>query len=166
MVTARTDATTNTIKVDAPAKTGAHDIGYKVYHFPPSANTNMVVYAADALITASRSPENIVILEQGMQYTSSLRRQFEKLADQWEQERPHGVDLTGMVMHPAYQQIIGMGQAAIPFLLARLEHSPDHWFWALHSITGADPVSVQSQGQLSEMAKAWIDWGHRNGYRW
>ena len=91
---------------------------------------------------------------------------FYRLAQQWEQERPKGVDISDMVMHPSYQRIIGMGTEVVPFLLEELERKPGHWFWALHAITGADPVPPESQGKLKEMAKAWIDWGKNQGYRW
>lgn len=68
-----------------------------------------------------------------------------------------------MVVNPSYQQIIGMGDNAIPLILHELDRQPDHWFWALHSITGADPVHEDCQGNISKMASAWIEWGRRNG---
>ena len=69
-------------------------------------------------------------------------------------------------MHPAYQQIIGMGPAAIPWLLAELEREPDHWFWALKSITMVDPVSADERGDIHKMAQAWLKWGKDRGYHW
>jgi len=66
--------------------------------------------------------------------------EFNRLADEWEGERPRGVDVADMVMHNAYQRIIGLGPRVVPLILARLEKKPDHWFWALHAITGAEPV--------------------------
>jgi hypothetical protein len=71
-----------------------------------------------------------------------------------------------MVLHPAYQRIIGMGTAAVPFLLCELERRPDHWFWALTAITGADPVKPEHRGKLREMANAWLKWGKEQGLRW
>ena len=90
---------------------------------------------------------------------------FNRLADEWRRDRPRGVDVANMVMHPSYQRIIGMGEDAIPLILNELDRQPDHWFWALHSITGADPVPEDYQGNISEMANAWIEWGRRDGYR-
>ena len=90
---------------------------------------------------------------------------FSRLAEEWRRDRPRGVDVTGMVMHPSYQRIIGMGEDAIPLILGELDRQPDHWFWALHSITGADPVPEDCQGNISEMASAWVEWGRRNGFR-
>ena len=90
---------------------------------------------------------------------------FRRLADEWRHERPRGVDVADMVMHPSYQRIIGMGEGAIPLILNELDRQPDHWFWALHSIIGADPVPEDCQGNIPAMASAWIEWGRLNGYR-
>lgn len=69
-------------------------------------------------------------------------------------------------MHPTYQRIIGMGPRVVPLLLAELERKSGHWFWALHAITGANPVPEDSEGNLRAMAEAWLEWGRQRGYRW
>ena len=71
-----------------------------------------------------------------------------------------------MVIHPAYQRIVGMGQPVIPLIFRELEREPDHWFWALQSITGENPVSVDRRGDIVQMAAAWLEWGKAHGYRW
>ncbi len=58
-------------------------------------------------------------------------------------------------MHPAYQQIIGLGKQAIPFLLRELDQKSGRWFWALKSITREDPV-LQHRRNTQEMIKAWL----------
>lgn len=70
------------------------------------------------------------------------------------------------MMHPAYQTIIGMGPDAVPFLLRELEMNPDAWFWALRSITEADPVPLNVRGDVLAMARAWLAWGRNQGYQW
>ena len=89
---------------------------------------------------------------------------FHTTRKEWLQERPRGADVAGMVAHPAYQRIIGMGHTAVPLILHELQKRPDHWFPALHTITGANPVPEHAQGNLSKMTKAWLNWGHKNGY--
>lgn len=69
-------------------------------------------------------------------------------------------------MHSAYQQIIGLGPAVVPLLLAELDREPDHWFWALKAITGADPLPPDGRGRVGEMTQAWLRWGREQGYRW
>lgn len=89
---------------------------------------------------------------------------FLRLADTWRKNRGPTSSISQMAMRPEYQAIIGMGHDAVPFLLDELRREPDHWFWALASITGDDPVAQEDKGKLPEMAKAWIDWGRDHGY--
>lgn len=96
--------------------------------------------------------------------TAPLRKTFEDLANEWLRERPRGVDVARMTQHPAYQGIVGMGAPAVPWILQRLAHKPDHWFVALSTITGANPVPPASRGRLHEMTAAWLDWGRQQGY--
>ena len=96
--------------------------------------------------------------------TSVDQETFESLADEWERDRPRGVDIAQMTRHPAYQRIIAMGEPAVPWLLSRLATKPDHWFVALSAITGAKPVPPESRGRVKEMARAWLDWGNQQGY--
>jgi len=58
-----------------------------------------------------------------------------------------------------------MGDDATPLILAELDRHADHWFWALHSISGADPVPEECQGDIFDLANAWIEWdyGRENG---
>ena len=91
---------------------------------------------------------------------------FVRLRDEWKSQRGPSSSTTKLVMHPAYQTIIGMGRDAIPFLLRELETNVDNWFWALRSITEANPVPEEAQGDGQAMAKAWLAWGRDQGYQW
>lgn len=88
---------------------------------------------------------------------------FQILAQRWKKDTAHLSNIGKKALHPAYQEIIGMGKAAIPLLLAELHRDPDDWFWALHAITGAQPVPAESRGNLKEMAAAWLQWGSAQG---
>ena len=102
----------------------------------------------------------------GLQARNGVAAQVDELAKIWELERPQGVDVSEMISHLAYQRIIGLGPTVIPFILSKLERQPSHWFWALHVLTGADPVKPEHQGRLRDMANDWIEWGKARGYRW
>ena len=95
-----------------------------------------------------------------------LNAEFARLSAQWYRTRPRGVDVANMVLHPSYQQIIALGRRAVPLILRELDKVPSHWFWALHRITGSDPVSSNDQGNLASMSAAWIKWGKQHGYYW
>ena len=98
--------------------------------------------------------------------TAEIEVTFLELAEQWRRETGMMSLVSKMSIHPAYQRIIGMGQAVVPLILRELEQEPDHWFWALQAITGANPVRSEQRGRLKQMAEAWIQWGRENGYRW
>lgn len=90
---------------------------------------------------------------------------FTILKTEWESETALFSSVTDIALHPAYQQIIGMGKDVIPLMLAELKRKPGHWFWALKAITGEDPVLPEQRGLIKEMTAAWLRWGHRQGYR-
>ena len=88
---------------------------------------------------------------------------FNHLVQQWQTETRFLSSTHQMVLHPAYQQIIGMGEAVVPLLLRELEKKSGRWFWALKSITREDPVSPDTRGRTQEMIKVWLDWGRAKG---
>lgn len=88
-------------------------------------------------------------------------RKFRRLAGQWLRETEHVSSIKKACMHPAYQRIIGMGPAVVPYLLRELEQNPDHWFWALNAITEEDPV--RAEDSLDGAKMAWLQWGRENG---
>src|SRR6266542_5554893 len=84
---------------------------------------------------------------------SWAEKKFQDLAQKWRKETKHISSLTKAILHPAYQRIIGMGPVAIKFILRELEERPHHWFWALESITGDNPV--QPEDDFDGAVKAW-----------
>lgn len=96
-------------------------------------------------------------------HPQTLDERFRLLVARWKSERGATSSATQMAMHPAYQRLIGLGPEAVPLLLRELQREPDHWFWALGAITGENPVPPEARGNLTEMAKAWLEWGRRKG---
>lgn len=84
---------------------------------------------------------------------------FCRLRDQWECETAHLSSVTKIILHPAYQRIIGLGPSVVPLLLRELEGEPRDWFWALSAITGQQPVPAEDAGNVRRMAEAWLTWG-------
>jgi hypothetical protein len=105
-------------------------------------------------------PKSTVLLRQ-----AELKEIFIKLAHQWRSETKHMSLMSDIILHTAYQQIIGMGADAVPFILEELSKEPEHWFWALRSITGVNPIKPEDRGRLKKMAEAWLDWGKQHGYK-
>jgi len=89
---------------------------------------------------------------------------FYRLKEKWEAETAFLSSVSDIVMHPAYQQIIGMGLVSVPLILREMSIKHGQWFWALKSITNEDPVKPRYRGIVAEMSKAWLQWGKENGY--
>lgn len=103
--------------------------------------------------------------EQGIatRVNGELASRFRDLTGHWKEETAFLSSPDDIAMHPAYQQIIGLGSAALPLILCELEREPGHWFWALRAITGEDPVPASDRGRTSAMAAAWLAWGRGRG---
>lgn len=113
------------------------------------------------------------LLDAERHYRAPISRQreassekFRVLARRWRRETGSLSSPTQIAMHPAYQQIIGMGQDALPFIVRELESQPDHWFWALRAIAGVNPIPPSHRGQIAEMVRDWLNWARREGIRW
>jgi hypothetical protein len=92
-----------------------------------------------------------------------LLMQFQELVRRWKKERGPTSSAKRMADHPAYRAIVGLGKPVVPLLLAELQREPDHWFIALHELTGAEPVPEEARGRIEKMTAAWVEWGRKNG---
>lgn len=94
--------------------------------------------------------------------------EFRRLISQWHNERGATSSISKMAMCPSYQRLIANGQRFLPLILRQMESEgdePDQWFWALHAITGADPITEDMRGDIVQMSRAWLNWA-RNNYAW
>lgn len=95
--------------------------------------------------------------------TVALQERFEKLANEWRRNTAFTSSMTDIVLDSNYQQIIGMGSTALPLILNELKQAPEHWFWALAAITGANPAANEPDGDIQAAADAWVQWGRARG---
>jgi len=91
----------------------------------------------------------------------STEERFDILAARWLAETAFMSNLSLMVDHPAYQEIISMGKPAVPLMLKKLQERPDHWFYALVTVTGED--HAKGIYTVKEAAEAWVEWGLQEG---
>ena len=96
------------------------------------------------------------------QPVESLEQRFRRLEAIWEAETLFLSDAHRIIEHPAFQEIISLGEAVIPFMLHDLEQGPRQWVWALPRITGANPIPSADGGNLRKMGEAWLRWGKAN----
>ena len=92
------------------------------------------------------------------------RERFNELADQWEIETVFHSNSAMIVKHPAYREIISMGEPVVPLILQRMQAQGGHWFYALRDITGANPVKSDDRGKVAVMQASWLEWGEANGH--
>ncbi len=85
-----------------------------------------------------------------------VAEQFNTLAKEWKAATAFLSSTTAMVNHPSYQAIIALGPPVVPLLLRDLEREPVHWFEALQSIAGTDPVPREHWGNIAAMAADWL----------
>lgn len=92
------------------------------------------------------------------------RERFSSLVARWRDATRFTSSGTQRVAHPAYLEIIGMGEAALPLILEDLARTEDLWAPALAAISGTDPTSEDDWGDLPAMARSWLRWGRERGY--
>ena len=104
------------------------------------------------------------ILNKNAELDSVVFDKFYHLAEQWQSEVAGMSSTNRMSQHPAYQEIINMGNPIIPLLLSELKKNPLYWLAALSAITGTNPIKAEQKGRVKQMASAWIEWGKNQGY--
>jgi hypothetical protein len=96
----------------------------------------------------------------------TLEQRFRRLAAEWQQATAHLSSMSAANAHPAYQEIIRLGPDVVPLLLRDMEQNETHWFNALRSITGANPLTTAEAGNIPLMVAAWLRWAKDKGYQW
>ena len=79
---------------------------------------------------------------------AASKTRFEMLAAQWREQAAPLSSSTDRAVLPAYQAIIGMDESALPFIFEEMRNRGGHWFWALRSITGENPVPPEHRGNV------------------
>lgn len=143
---------------------------------PMATNRSAITWPARLLVasTIGASPQSIqvegslreIALHRSLPASNSRRtlaERFRQLANRWRAETSWLSSTTAIATHPAYQEIIGMGEAALPFILEDLRNNSGHWYWALKAISKEDPVPPRDRGAIKKMKAAWLRWGRTKG---
>ena len=103
-------------------------------------------------------------LWQAVEVDLELERRFDELVERWVRET--GGDSSGLKVfaHPAYHEILEMGQAVVPLIFRHLNESGGyHWYAALKQLTGADPVPDDA-GSRRRAREIWLAWARDHGW--
>ena len=93
-----------------------------------------------------------------------LENRFVELVTEWRREIGGLSSPRAITSHPAYQQILKMGETALPFIFQELQENGGWWYPALRTLTGQNPVPEGAKGRPPLSREAWLEWGRRNGY--
>lgn len=96
--------------------------------------------------------------------TALVAALFADCLSKWSADTQYTSSATDLVLHPSYQRIIGLGPDVLPFIFRELEKDGAHWYSALTSLTGANPVPSEDRGRVKKMKEAWLAWAACNGY--
>lgn len=111
---------------------------------------------------------SVIAVPQTPSVELKLEETFYELAEQWRRETGFHSSPAMKFQHPLYLQIIGLGQAIIPFLLREVKKGSASWFVALRAITrlprDKDPVTPDQAVSVKQMCEAWVRWGKENNY--
>jgi hypothetical protein len=94
---------------------------------------------------------------------SDIHVRFQELAKRWRDETGCLSSISKKTQHPAYREIVEMGEIALPFILTELRESPGHWFAALNEITMHSPVPPSDRTDPRKARLAWLAWGTEKG---
>ncbi len=98
--------------------------------------------------------------------TETLEQRFRRLETTWLTAVGFSSSSTVLRSHPAFLEIVNLGEAVVPLMLRDLEERPRLWVWALPRIPGADPVPPGDRGNIAKMSEAWLREGRENHYQW
>lgn len=94
----------------------------------------------------------------------TLDQRFRRLEAEWKAETSHLSSNAAIVNHPAFREIVMMGEAVVPLMLRDLSEHASLWVWALPELTGENPVEGSETGKIARMSEAWVRWGRQQGY--
>lgn len=89
-----------------------------------------------------------------------LEQRFDELAAAWIRER--GGASIRVHDHPAYAEILAMGEPAIPLILRHLRDGAWHWHSLLSELSGENPVPL-GEFDREHIREFWLKWGEERG---
>jgi hypothetical protein len=89
---------------------------------------------------------------------------FAELVAEWRRGTGGLSSPKAIASHPAYQQIIQIGETVLPMIFRELRENGGWWYPALRALTGQNPVPEEAKGRPPLNRDAWLEWGRRNGY--
>ena len=133
---------------------------HKVYTSPGGhPATDMYRLSADGMLCVHCGTLDSPVIDEGR-----AKERFSELVAEWRRRTGGLSSPKAIVTHPAYQQIIQMGERALPMIFRELQENGGWWYPALRTLTGENPVRKEAKGRPPLNKEAWLEWGQRNGF--
>ena len=94
----------------------------------------------------------------------ALAARFQQLVSEWKAGTAGLSSPRAITRHPAFGQIVALGEPILPLIFRDLRDNGGWWYPALRTLTGANPVPESARGKLRLNTAAWLRWGEENGY--
>ncbi|MGK2965213.1 MAG: hypothetical protein ACSLFM_06360 [Tepidiformaceae bacterium] len=96
--------------------------------------------------------------------TVDLATYFAALSEWWHESTDVLSSPSEKAEHPAYQRVIAMGAAAVPYMLREIDETQGgDWYIALRRILGFSPVPPEAAASSKAVRDAWLAWGRSAG---
>ena len=126
---------------------------------------NQQILGPNSTILRSEKVWAEILLHFRFAFTSRfLEETFHELMETWRHETKYMSSIQQITSNVSYQQIIGLGEKALPLIFEEMQQRLGHWFLALQRITRENPVQSQNRGNMKQMTADWLNWGRENGY--
>jgi hypothetical protein len=98
-------------------------------------------------------------------YKGTSHFSLRHLANQLVELTAHRSNMGALRRHPLFDEIVALGEPAVPLILRELERKPGvSWFGLLATTTGENPAPPELTGRVEEMAASWLAWGRPQCY--
>ncbi|GAA0759423.1 hypothetical protein LRH25_01495 [Ideonella azotifigens] len=89
--------------------------------------------------------------------------EFQKLAASLFERQQYSSLLADLHHSEEYLKVISLGPKVVPHMLRDLQMNGNPWYLALRVLTGERVGQDLPEGNLRELAAAWIQWGTKQG---
>lgn len=99
------------------------------------------------------------------QPVETLEERFQRLLETWHRATDHHSSLTIIRSHPAFRELVALGDPAVPLMLRALADPFNFELTtALQAITGEAPAAVEAPADREGIVNAWLRWGGQRGH--
>lgn len=133
--------------------------------YPGPGPRNPYRVVAAALDVSNNRARQIVVAAEQKLADYPMEEKFRFLVKWWHEETGHLSSPADLVTHVAYQYIIHMGPAGIPYILQEIRDNGGAWYTAIRLLDNNTPEISQDIAKSTQLViHTWERWGREQGY--